>query len=180
MKRVSLGWVALIAIAGCSDNPKEKGFEIFPDMVHSIPFQAYSENPLTPDHKTMLAAVPGTIPRGTEVYPYGDTEQERARAERELKNPIPADSVALARGKEVFERQCLVCHGASGKGDGPIIPKFPNPPSFSTKRVRSLTDGGIFHVITRGSGLMPPHALQVLSQDRWRLVHYVKQLREEK
>lgn len=168
---------AALILSGCSDDPKEKGFEIFPDMVHSVPFQPYSANPLTPDGKTMLPAVRGTIARGTEPYPYGSTDADRARASRELKNPVPLDAQSLARGKEVYQHACLVCHGAAGKGDGPIIPKFPNPPSFSTKRVRELTDGAIYHIITRGSGLMPPHALQVLPQDRWKLVHYVNELK---
>ena len=149
-------------------------------MVHSVAFQAYSENQITPDSKTLLPAVAGTIARGMEPYPYGDTDAERIRADRELTNTVTLDSKSLARGKRVYEHQCQVCHGPQGKGDGSIIPKFPNPPSFSTKRVLSLGDGAIFHVITTGSGLMPPHALQVLPRDRWCLVHYVKKLREEK
>jgi len=180
MKWLSVLWSLAFALTACTENPKEKGYEIFPNMVHSVPFQAYSENPLTTDGKTMLSQVHGTIARDAEVYPYGNTEAERARADRELKNPVHLTEKALARGKEVFQAQCLVCHGPKGKGDGPIIPKFPNPPSFSTKRVLALSDGAIFHVITRGSGLMAPHALQVVPRDRWNVVHYVKQLREEK
>lgn len=172
--------ILLSFLSGCTDNPKEKGYEYIPNMVHPVSFSPYSENPLTPDGKTMLPAVAGTIARGAELYPYGNSEEDRARAERELKNPIPLDAKSLERGKAVYEHTCLVCHGASGKGDGPIIPKFPNPPSFSTKRVLALNDGAIFHVITRGTGVMPPHALQVLPKDRWCLVHYVKKLREEK
>ena len=164
-------------LGGCTDDPKEKGFEVFPDMVHSVPFQPYSKNPLTADGKTMLPPVRGTIARGTEPYPYGSTEEDRAKASRELKNPVPVTAQSLARGKEVYQHMCLVCHGVSGQGDGPIIPKFPNPPSFSTKRVKELTDGALYHIITRGSGLMPPHAIQILPQDRWNLVHYVNGLR---
>ncbi len=172
--------VSLFLLNGCKDNPKEKGYEIFPNMVHAVSFAPYSENPLTPDGKTMLPSVTGTIARGSEIYPYGSTDEDRARAEKELKNPIPLNAKSLEKGKAIYERACLVCHGATGKGDGPIIPKFPNPPSFSTKRVLALNDGAIYHVITRGTGVMPPHAIQVLPNDRWYLVHYVKKLREEK
>lgn len=170
--------ISSMLMTGCTVDPKEKGYEIFPNMVHPVAYQPYSENPLTEDKKTMRPPAFGTIALGQKPYPYGSSEADRARASKELVNPLKADSAALARGKEVYERTCLVCHGPGGKGDGPIIPKFPNPPSFSTKRVLQLTDGGIYHVITVGSGLMAPHALQVLPEDRWRLVHYVKRLRE--
>ncbi len=180
MKKVSAGLFAVLFLTHCSDNPREKGYEFFPNMVHAVSYQAYSENPLTPDGKTLLPAVEGTIAREAEPFSYGNTEQERARADRELKNPVVLDAKSLARGQAVFEHQCLICHGAQGKGDGPIIPKFPNPPSFSTKRVLALGDGALYHVITRGSGMMPPHALQVLPHDRWCIIHYVKKLREGK
>lgn len=169
-----------LIVASCSESPKEKGYEFFPNMVHPVAYPPYSQNPLTSDGKTMLSPVPGTIARGAEVYPYGNTDVDRAKATRELKNPVPQDVKSIARGKDVYERACLVCHGVSGKGDGPIIPKFPNPPSFSTKNILELNDGALFHIITKGSGLMPPHGLQVLPYDRWCLVHYVKKLREEK
>lgn len=179
MRRIltSLWVCALVALVGCTEDPKEKGYEIFPDMVHSVPYQPYSQNPLTPDGKTMLSPVAGTVARGTQPYPYDNSSEGRAKASRELKNPVPLDVKSLARGKEVYQRACLICHGVEGKGDGPLIPKFPNPPSFTTKSVQKLTDGELYHVITVGSGLMPPHALQVLPQDRWHLVNYLNQLR---
>lgn len=164
-------------IMGCTNDPKERGFHIFPDMVYSVPFQPYSENPLTSDGKTMLPQVKGTIAKDSTYYSYGMTDGDRIRASRELKNPIPQNTETLLRGKEVYQETCLICHGEAGKGDGPIIPKFPNPPSFSSKQIKTLTDGEIYHIITRGSGLMPPHALQITPDDRWKLVHYVNQLR---
>src|SRR5436305_2099040 len=40
-----------------------------------------------------------------------------ARAGRR-KNPFHADDSSIARGKEVYQRQCLSCHGERGRGDG--------------------------------------------------------------
>ena len=37
-----------------------------------------------------------------------------------LQNPVPADAVSLERGRILFERNCMLCHGAAGLGDGPI------------------------------------------------------------
>ena len=35
-------------------------------------------------------------------------------------NPVPADEASLARGKTQYEINCLICHGARGKGNGPF------------------------------------------------------------
>jgi len=39
---------------------------------------------------------------------------------------IPSTPVSLKNGKIIFESKCAVCHGATGKGDGPIAAQF-NP-----------------------------------------------------
>jgi hypothetical protein len=41
---------------------------------------------------------------------------------------------------------------------------------------RGLAEGQIFHIITRGQGIMPSHAVQVLPEDRWRVVLYLSQM----
>ena len=82
----------------------------------------------------------------------------------------------MERGKKVFETFCFVCHGPEGKGDGPVIPKFPAPPSFVSGPVKDYPEGRIFHVVTKGYGLMPSYATQISAEDRWKLAMYVKTL----
>ena len=36
------------------------------------------------------------------------------------KNPLTVDAKLLATGKAIFKEKCQKCHGASGKGDGPM------------------------------------------------------------
>ena len=43
-------------------------------------------------------------------------------------------------------------------------------------RAKGYPDGRIVHVISRGQGIMPAHAAQVLPEDRWRVVLYVRAL----
>jgi mono/diheme cytochrome c family protein len=90
--------------------------------------------------------------------------------------PVAADRAALARGKHVYQTFCAVCHGAEGRGDGPIIGRFPNPPSLLAERARTLPDGELFHILSRGQGIMAPYAVQVRAADRWRVIHYVREL----
>jgi mono/diheme cytochrome c family protein len=154
------------------------GFEYMPDMVSSHPYDAFAPNPLTRDGKTLQPPVKGTIPRGFQPFPYEATAADAERAGREMHNPVPRTPEALARGQALYESFCAVCHGPRGAGDGPLVPRIPNPPSYSSERVRAMPAGQIFHVISRGSGRMPSYAAQVPSAERWLLVHYVQTLQQ--
>lgn len=46
------------------------------------------------------------------------------------KEPIPMTSAAS--GQEMFNTYCAVCHGKSGKGDGPAATEFKIPPANLT------------------------------------------------
>jgi mono/diheme cytochrome c family protein len=71
---------------------------------------------------------------------------------------------------------CVVCHGPKGDGQGYIVPKFPMPPSLYSPKVTNWPDGRIYHVITHGQNLMPSYASQILPEDRWAVIHYVRAL----
>jgi mono/diheme cytochrome c family protein len=160
------------AVAGTSS----RGFAYMPDMAQSVPYTAFSPNLVTRDRKTLQAPVAGTIPRGFHPLRYGATPEEAVRAGRELRNPIPATPETLARGQLLYETFCLVCHGAQGQGDGPLVPRIPNPPSYTSERVRAMAPGQILHTITFGSGRMPSYAAQIPLEHRWSIVHYVQLL----
>ena len=42
--------------------------------------------------------------------------------------------------------------------------------------MRGWGDGHIFHVITKGQGVMPSYAQQIQPEDRWAVIHYVRAL----
>ena len=171
---------ALVLLVSCSRDLKKPGWEYVPNMIHAVPYEAYSENTVTKDGKTMLQPVVGTIARGQIPYPYPNTEEGLKKASENLINPILATTKNLNRGQFLYENYCLVCHGVAGKGDGPLIPKFPNPPSLTSRRLKKLTPGHLYHVITHGVGDMPAHAQQVSREERWHLVHYVQKLQGKK
>ncbi|QQR81310.1 MAG: cytochrome c [Deltaproteobacteria bacterium] len=178
MKLKHLIFIFCFLSMGCTRNPKEPGYEFMPDMVHAVPYEAFSHNPNTSDHKTLQLPPEGSIPRGFMPYHYGNTPEEAARAGREVVSPLETNEKNLARGKKVFETYCLVCHGEQGKGDGPLIPKFPSPPSFKVQPVKDYPAGRIYHVVTKGTGLMASYASQITQEDRWKLVQYVQTLQK--
>lgn len=178
--KVRLAAAALAALAaigpGCRAQGEKPGFVVLPGMQDSVPYDAYDPNPATRSGQTLLPPPEGTVPLAGGPFPYGPGPLEAERAGRDLVNPFEPTPVNLARGKQVFENVCAVCHGTGGLGDGPIIGRFPNPPSLTARRARSLPDGQIAHIITRGQGIMPAHAAQVLPDDRWRVVLHIRHL----
>jgi mono/diheme cytochrome c family protein len=94
-------------------------------------------------------------------------------------NPVPADQTSIKRGAELFGIYCAVCHGSSGKGDGPMAAHLQNKPfDLTSFPIHSFSDGGIFFVISTGvSGKMPALNEHLTVRDRWDVVNYVRTLK---
>ena len=159
-----------------------RGYDFIPDMVYSQAYDTYSKNPNFPDSMTMRVPVNGTIPRGFTPFRYTIDSVSRAKAGNELVNPfLPTDDV-LIRGKLMFTTFCIGCHGPLGKGDGQLYTSglYPlKPRELSGVVTSKLKDGQIFHTITLGFGSMGAHGAQIKSEDRWKLVLYVRELQKE-
>ena len=95
------------------------------------------------------------------------------------KNPVPADQVSLARGAELFQVNCSVCHGLGGKGDGTVASFLHNKPAdLTSPAVQFLSDGAIFLTITNGiPGFMPALNENLTVRERWDVVNFVRTLK---
>ena len=183
MKR-TLTWIAVIVlpvvvIGGVrvmSRDVAVRNREWPTQMAYSPASRSQTTNPVLPYQMTQQLPVPGTLPRDFQPFHYGTDQAEADRAGRELTNPFTATPDNIARGQYVFNNYCAVCHGASGAGDGPIIPKYPNPPAYQTEKSKALADGTMFHVIALGRNNMPAHAAQVSADDRWKVILYIRKL----
>jgi mono/diheme cytochrome c family protein len=93
-------------------------------------------------------------------------------------------SESINRGRFAYETYCLVCHGSTGRGDGPISSAAGGPffgvRSLVNDTIARRTDGYIYAVIVSGQvmgrGLMPMYGDKVRGTDRWDLVNYVRTL----
>nr|HRC87829.1 cytochrome c [Thermoanaerobaculia bacterium] len=157
MKRRSCSIALLVAglVAGCHRDPASPGRTYMPDMANAVSYDAFAPNPVTANGRTLQRPVPGTVARGTHPLHYTATPADAERAGRELVNPLRATPEMLAQGRHVYLTFCFVCHGQAGQGDGPIIPKYPTPPSYHSDRLLHMADGQIFHTVTYGTALMP-------------------------
>ena len=166
-----------LLLAACSD-PGQTRWEYAPDMADSVAADPFDASPLLHEGRVMQRPPQGSIARGAFQFPYDASPEAGERAGRELLNPLKADRATLLRGEQVFRAICTSCHGPLGEGDGPVAAKFQPPPPFKDPRVKALPDGTLFHVITRGKGNMAAHAVQVLPEDRWKVIHHIRKLQE--
>jgi mono/diheme cytochrome c family protein len=94
-------------------------------------------------------------------------------------NPVTADAVSLERGKTLFHINCIMCHGETGEGNGPIGALIANKPANLTSIItQSKTDGALFMTITNGvEGKMPPMVENLTVRDRWDVINYIRTLK---
>lgn len=97
-----------------------------------------------------------------------------------LKNPVPATDKSVKMGHALFMIYCFPCHGASGKGNGPVGKIFEvTPADLSSDYVKGLSDGWIWGTITFGSYIMPRYGYDMNPTERWDVVNFVRNVIEK-
>ncbi len=122
---------------------------------------------------SMQEPVEGTIARGYLPYPYKDQPE---LAGKMLINPLLPSAENIKLGEEKYNIYCSPCHGYHGEGDSRLRGQFPNPPSLHSEKVRSWTDGRIYHVIAAGQNVMPSYSKQLNKEEKWAVVLYLRAL----
>ena len=101
-----------------------------------------------------------------------------------LVNPVKSTPASIAAGKGLYEKQCVSCHGAAGKGDGKsgalLTPKPSDLTDASWKHGPS--DGEIYTLLKDGSKNtgMKGFASKMTAQEMWSVVNYVRTLNTSK
>ena len=173
----------LMNLYSCNRDRNNPGWDYFPDMFYSTAYETYSKNPNLENGMTMRVPVSGTVPRDFTPFEYTNDPESRIKAGKELANPFLMTPETLSGGKVIYTTFCIGCHGIEGKGDGHLYTSglYPiKPLSLSGDTASKLKDGEIYHTITLGIRSMGAHGSQIIPDDRWKLVLYVRKLQEER
>ncbi len=95
---------------------------------------------------------------------------------------IPPRTPSLARGAELYRRECASCHGATGAGDGAAGSALDPPPADLTDHtaLADVTPLAFYQRITIGVAgtAMPAYETRLPAEDRWALALYATTLRQ--
>jgi mono/diheme cytochrome c family protein len=176
--RRGLAAVAALSIVGLG------GCTRVENMLSSIPALNFMRvSPALDPYEAPRPAPPGSVP----VQSPGERwEAPVERSEAALRawgdtltNPLPMSEAVLARGHEVYDVYCSVCHGPEGHGDGPIVGpgKFPFALDLTLPQAVGRSDGYLYAITRIGRGLMPAYQ-RIPPSDRWAVVNYMRQLQQ--
>jgi mono/diheme cytochrome c family protein len=133
------------------------------------------KNPLR--HEVLSIRKNGSVP-----FYYGSSEEGRAAAMSEvINNPYPITDSGLARGKELYEIFCGICHGSKGDGAGYLVRddggKYPvQPANLLLPEYVSASNGQYYHTIMHGKGKMGAYKDKIGYEERWQVLHYIRSL----
>lgn len=161
-----LAAAALLVLSGCRQDMQ--------DMPRYTPLR---RSDFFADQRSQRPPVEGAIARGhlkdDAAFYTGKDPAGRFVAEF----PFPVTRQVLTRGQQRFNVYCAPCHDSLGNGLGMIVRRgYRRPPSYHIDRLREVSNGYLYDVITNGFGAMPDYAAQIPPADRWAIVAYLRAL----
>lgn len=185
--------LALVTVAGCKPLDDGMAAVFGRSMRDSRSFDPYENPRPAPENSVAFAA--GNYPAQDGQVNLGQPEGVAiphftqfelgvpgvgGEAIQRMTNPTdPTSAASLERGQEIYERFCIVCHGADGVGaNANIADKHPLLPAYnlSGEQVAAYSDEYIYAVVRVGRGLMPEYGSRITHFDRWHVVNYVRTL----
>lgn len=90
-------------------------------------------------------------------------------------------SVAQAQdnGTAIFQKRCVMCHGATGNGDTPTG-KALKAVDFQDPQVMKMSDADLATVISKGKKMMPAFGSRLSTTEIDSLVSYIRTLQKTK
>jgi mono/diheme cytochrome c family protein len=189
--------LAALALGGCGESEKSsRGLDYMPDMYESPAYRsqqtmqvvikdgvAQPRPVMSPSSAAdgqmrhvpaMLTPPAGTVPRDFLPYPFAANDFS---GPHDLRNPYAPTPEVMRRGQRYYNIACAVCHGNDGNANnGYVAKQFSGIPSVNGANLALLTDGDIYHIISAGRNRMPNYRAQLLPENRWAVVAYVRVL----
>ena len=204
-----------------TDKPR---IHIFQDMDNQAKLKAQADSPVFADGRAMREYAPGTVAWGRTVHQpdpgmlmdsdlaYRGFAIDPATGEKQVVDDgqgtpvfvylygypeiVTVNEAFLDLGREKYNVYCMPCHGADGRGVGPVhlsastLAQQPNNPSGTNwvppknlldptyTRQGGYENGELFNTISMGKANMAGYSAQISVEDRWAIVAYVRALQK--
>jgi putative copper export protein/mono/diheme cytochrome c family protein len=102
---------------------------------------------------------------------------ERAYPTSYYASAEPYAAASIFRGAAVYAENCALCHGATGRGDGPAATRLPiRPADLTEPHLFDHSPGDLFWWISHGmdEGVMPGFAGMLNPNQRWDVINFVR------
>lgn len=128
--------------------------------------------------KKLLLSLLAIVIAGVLTFGQGSDQKWTAPVRAAAKkNPVAANDTSIALGRKIYERQCLPCHGVTGKGDGPVAAHLEKRPgNLSSVRLWEQSDGALFWKVNEGHKPMPTFKNVMSDEERWPVINYIRTL----
>jgi mono/diheme cytochrome c family protein len=188
--------IAAVAVLGFrGEKGTNEPWEIFPDMVRQVKVRAQAPLGFFADGRGPRMPVNGTVPIGYEMpNPHAGAAESHVAAGFSVGTdymntgkmgntnwgtgiPVPVTPQLLQRGRERFSITCAMCHGATATGNG-ITKSYglATVVTLQDDRIRKMSDGEIFNTITNGKNTMMAYGPNIMVEDRWAIIAYLRAL----
>jgi mono/diheme cytochrome c family protein len=186
MKKIGIitGIVAITAaMMSCGGPRRNPGRVYMPDMAYSRAYETYASTEDLHKKGVQYNAMPvaGTVAKGDILfsYPYKNDSAGYANSKSVI-NPLPAlDAAQKKEAERLYLIYCGICHGVKLDGNGPLWKEgngpFPNAPkNLLAEDMKAMAEGTMFHSLTFGRNTMGSYASQLSTEQRWKVIHYIK------
>jgi len=116
-----------------------------------------------------VAAVVGlSLATAAALYPTG--------GDVVIPNPVPRSQASIARGQELYQQNCVICHGLNARGDGPLAASLNPRPADLRLHVSQHTEGQLWTWVSDGfpGSAMPAFRSTLSDEDRWNIINYLE------
>lgn len=182
---IILSLAALVLAMSCNKVRRSTGRTYMPDMAYSRAYETYASTEALQKAGVHYTAMPvaGTIARGDIAwrYPYANDSAGYAGS-KNVVNPLPKlDAKQYMEAARLYLVNCGICHGEKLDGNGPLYKGGEGP--FLAKpamlvgdpKYTAMAEGTMFHSVTYGFNTMGSYASQLNTQQRWMVIHYIKE-----
>lgn len=192
--------LVIVSVAGFRGmKSPNRPIQIFPDMDDQPKYRPQHASTFFADGREARPPVEGTVPIGYNLEGfYYTSAASNSRVVQKVEDfsagpdylstgkmngfwgdgiPIEVNSGVMARGRERFNINCAICHGATAAGNG-LIKQYglTTIASLQDDRIKQMPDGEIFNTITHGKNTMNAYGPNIAVEDRWAIIAYLRAL----